>query len=57
MTRKSQTTSTAPRPTKALSEAQVRKLLDQGRELRRELEQRVRRMHQIDETSAAARAR
>lgn len=35
-----------PEPTIALSEAQVREALEEGRQMRRELEERVRRMHQ-----------
>jgi hypothetical protein len=57
MTDEKDTTVTAPRPTKALTSAQVKKLLREGRLVRQELEKRVRRMHQISPTAAAARAR
>lgn len=51
------TTAAPVATTKALSEAQVRKLLAEGREVRRELEQRVEKMHRVSPTDAAARAR
>ena len=57
MTTKKDTTQMTPRPTKALSRAQVKKLMREGRLVREELEKRVRRMHQISPTEAAARAR
>jgi hypothetical protein len=57
MSKKQDSAGTTPRPTKALSEAEVRKLLDKGRQFRGELEKRVRRMNQIDATTAAARTR
>jgi hypothetical protein len=57
MTSKKDTTQKTPRPTKALSLAQVKRLMREGRLVREELEKRVRRMHQISPTEAAARAR
>lgn len=57
MTTKKDTAQTAPRPTKALTKAQVKKLMQEGRLVREELEKRIRAMHQIDPTAAAARAR
>lgn len=59
MTKKQPTTAT-PDPgyvTKPLSQAQVRKLLAEGREVRRELERRIEKMHRISPAAAAARAR
>jgi len=57
MTTKNDTTQTAPRPTKALTKAQVKKLMQEGRLVREEFEKRLRAMHQIDPTTAATRAR
>lgn len=51
------TTTTPVATTKALSETQVRKLLAEGRQVRRELEERVEKMHRVSPTDAAARAR
>jgi hypothetical protein len=55
---KKPTTSAAPvATTKALSQAQVRKLLAEGRGVRRELEARVQKMRRVSPTDAATRAR
>lgn len=48
---------TGPAPIKALSVAQVRKALSEGREVRRELEHRIEQMHHVNPSDAAARAR
>jgi hypothetical protein len=46
-----------PRPTRPLSEEEVRRLLAEGREVRAELEKRLERMHQIDPRDAERKAR
>jgi glutamate-1-semialdehyde aminotransferase len=57
MNKKPTTSAASVATTKALTQAQVRKLLVEGRRVRRELEARVEKMHRVSPTDAAARAR